>query len=90
MSASSARTDACTPRLPVRGATLAADARSSVFCFQNRPSEKDGVCAQRCAQHVPETSCALTVQSPLVVAFSVNGDGLIGIAFIASLSSVSV
>jgi hypothetical protein len=40
---------------------------------------------------VPKNEYAPTIQSPLVAAFSVKGDGLkTGVAFIASLSSVSV
>jgi ABC-type Fe3+ transport system permease subunit len=43
-----------------------------------------------CPDCVPKTRSAPTIQSTLVVAFSVKGDGLNGVAFTTSLSSVSV
>ena len=61
------------------------------FRFLNRPGKKRTVCAQKCTQTtVPKTTSMATIQSPPVVAFSVKGDGLNGVAFTASLSSVSV
>ena len=47
--------------------------------FLNGASEKRAVCAQMCAQTgVPKTRSQLTIQNTLVVAFSVEGDGLNG------------
>src|SRR5207237_10471527 len=47
--------------------------------FPNRPIEKRAECAQKCAQTAgPKARCTLTVQTPLMVAFSVRGDGFYG------------
>jgi hypothetical protein len=49
------------------------------FRFLNRPSEKPADCAQECAQtRVPKTISLPTIQSTVVVAFSVEGCGLNG------------
>ncbi len=50
---------------------------SFFFRFSDRPSEKRAVCAQKCAQTMgPKPSSTATIQSALLVAVSVKGDGL--------------